>query len=183
MIRLMALLLVFAAGCVPLQTDSIQDLTTEFSNFETFGWLDSNALPGEDVRVRDERVQQTVRDAIEQTLIQKGYRKTDTDQADFVVAWYGAIEKKIRNDNLDHLYPAYGYGALLRDKTLNPDSPQPVAEYEEGTLIIDLLDPKNQRMLWRGTGVGPVINDRPVETALKNLANSVARVLDPIPSH
>lgn len=183
MIRSIALLLVvFAAGCASLQTDSMQDLTTDFANLETFAWLDQKGLPGDDVRIRDERVRQTVYDTIEQTLQAKGYRKADTEQADFVVSWFGAIEQKIKKEHIDHLYSPYGYGTLLRDPALNQESPRAIAEYEEGTLIIDLLDPKDQRLLWRGTGVGRVVKDRPAETALKNLATSVSRILDPIPS-
>ena len=153
MIRsIMALLLVFAAGCVSsLQTDSAQDPAVEFSHLETFAWLAEEELPGDDVRVRDERVRKTVHDAIEQTLIAKGYRKTGLDQADFVVAWFGAIEQKIKKEYLDHLYSPYGYGTLLRDPALNRTTPQKIEEFEEGTLIIDL-------------------------------ARSVSRILDPIPS-
>lgn len=183
MIRTAALLIaLLVAGCTTLQTDSKLDTTLDFTNFETFAWLDKGALPGEDVRVRDERVRITVRDTIEQVLSDKGYRKADSGQADFVVSWFGAIEKKIKKDHLDHLYSPYGYGTLLRDPTLNSEAPQSISEYEEGTLIIDLLDPKDQHLIWRGTGVGQVVKDRPPETALKNLARSVSKILEPIPS-
>ena len=101
MIRSVALVvLIFTAGCASLQTDSKQDLATDFSDFETFAWLDHKTLPGDDVRVRDERVRKTVHDTIEQTLIAKGYRKSDTNQADFVVSWFGAIEQKIKKENI-----------------------------------------------------------------------------------
>lgn len=183
MIRSITLIvLIFIAGCASLQTDSKQDLAADFSEFETFAWLDHKVLPGDDVRVRDERVRKTVRDTIEQTLIAKGYRQSGTNQADFVVSWFGAIEQKIKKENLDHLYSPYGYGTLLREPTLNPESSRAIAEYEEGTLIIDLLDPVDRRLLWRGTGVGQVVKERTPETALKNLARSVSRILDPIPS-
>lgn len=183
MIRSIAVLFLFlVAGCVSLQTDSKQDPAVELSDLETFAWFDSKSLPGDDVRVNNERVRKTVRDAIVQTLIAKGYRETDTDQADFVVSWFGAIEQKIRKEHLEHLYSPYGYGTLLRDPSLNTEPSRQIAEYEEGTLIIDLLDPVNHRLLWRGAGVGQVIKDRPPETALKNLSRSVSRILDPIPS-
>jgi|GEM_PF-385037 len=174
--------LLLAAGCVSLQTESTYDLKADFSELETFAWLDNEKLPGDHVRISNEAVQQTVRDTIEQTLVAKGYRTGETESADFVVSWVGAIEKKIKKEHLDHLYSPYGYGTLFRDEALNPEPARQITEYEEGTLIIDLLDPVNQRLLWRGTGVGRIVPERPPETALRNLAKAVVKILEPIPS-
>jgi len=177
---LAALVLIITAGCAALQTES--EKVADISALQTFAWFDESGQHGDDVRIRDERVQKTVYDTIEKTLVEKGYRKTTADQAEFLVSWFGAIEQKIKKDDLDHLYSPYGYGTLFRDPAFNYDTPREIAEYEEGSLIIDLLDPEDHRLLWRGTGVGRVIKDRPPETALRNLARSVGRILDPVPS-
>jgi len=182
MIRLIPvlLLIIIAAGCATLQTES--EKVADISALQTFAWFDESGKHGDDVRIRDERVRKTVYDTIEQVLVEKGYRKADAAQADFVVTWFGVIEQKIKQEDLNHLYSPYGYGTLLRDPALNYDSPREIAEYEEGTLIIDLLDPDEHRLLWRGSGVGRVVKDRPPETALKNLARSVTQILGPVPS-
>ncbi len=183
MVRLLAVLLtVFFAGCASLQTESELPAAAEFSNLETFAWFDGEFLAGDEVRASDEKIRATVQDAIEQALIAKGYRKVDAGQADFVVSWFGAIERKILEDQLNHLYSPYGYGTLLRDPALNSEPSRAVGEYEEGTLIIDLLDRADRRLLWRGTGIGRVDRGRPAETALKNLAQAVTRILEPVPS-
>lgn len=178
----MALLIFITAGCSQVQTGSKIDSTTDFSTLKTFGWLHDVDKEAEDVRLNDPQVRQTVRTAIEQSLSAKGYERVDRQQANFLVAWFGAIEKKIKKENIDHFYAPYGYGTLYRDPVLNTESPRKIQEYEEGTIIIDIVDPQNRRLIWRGSGSGRIAEDQPEQTALRNLNRSVKKILDPFPA-
>ena len=177
-----ALLFIVAAGCTQVQTDSKMNDAADFSALKTFGWLHDVDKPAEDVRLNDPLLRQTVRTAVEQSLSAKGYEQVDRQQADFLVAWFGAIEKKIKKENIDHFYAPYGYGTLYRDPVLNTESPRKVQEYEEGTIIIDVVDPENRRLIWRGSGSGRIAEEQPEQTALKKLNSSVTKILDPFPS-
>ncbi|MGI9535983.1 MAG: DUF4136 domain-containing protein [Desulfocapsaceae bacterium] len=177
-----ALIFMIAAGCTQLQTGSKVDDAVDFTALKTFGWLHEQDKPAEDVRLNDPLVRQTVRTAVEQALLAKGYEQVDRQQADFLVAWFGAIKKKIKKENIEHFYAPYGYGTLYRDPVLNTESPRKVQEYEEGTIIVDAVDPKNRRLIWRGSGSGRIAEDQPEQTALKNLNRSVTKILDPFPA-
>ena len=181
--RLLTLLVfVIAAGCAQLQTGSEMDKATDFAALHKFGWLHEVDKEAEDVRLNDPAVRQTVRTAIEQALEAKGYVLTDRQQADFLVTWFGAIEQKIKRENIDHFYAPYGYGTLYRNPVLNTESPQKIQEYEEGTIIIDAVDPESRRLIWRGSGSGRIQGDQPEQTALRNLNRSVTKILDPFPA-
>ena len=169
------------AGCAQLQTGSEIDDATDFSALKTFSWLHDVDQPAEDVRLNDPKVRQTVRGAVEESLSAKGYVRVDRQQADFLVTWFGAIEQKIKKENIDHFYSPYGYGTLYRDPVLNTGSPQKIREYEKGTIIIDIVDPKSQKLIWRGSGSGRLAEDQPEQTALRNLNRSVTKIIAPFP--
>jgi hypothetical protein len=177
-----ACIFLIVAGCAQLQTDSEIDKATDFTGLKTFSWLHDTEKPAEDVRLNDPKVRQTVRSAVEESLISKGYEQVERQQADFLVTWFGAIEQKMKKENIDHFYAPYGYGTLYRDPVLNTESPRTIAEYEKGTIIIDIVDPKSQKLIWRGTGSGKLAEDQPEQTALRNLNRSVTKILDPFPA-
>ena len=183
MMRIVAgLLVILAAGCSQIQTASEIDSGIDFSTYKTFAWLTDIDKTADDVRLNDPEVRKTIRTAVEQSLSAKGYQQADRSQADFLVAWFGAIEQKIKKENIDHFYAPYGYGTLYRDPALNPESPRALMEYETGTLIIDIADPEDRRIIWRGSGSGRIVEDRTKQAALDNLSRSVTKILEPFPS-
>ena len=175
-------ILLLFAGCAQVQTGSEIDAEADFSALRTYGWLDNLDKPVEDVRLNDPRVRDTVRTAVEQSLASKGYEQVDRAQADFLVTWFGAIEKKIKKENIDHFYAPYGYGTLYRDPALNTETPRKILEYEEGTIIIDIVDPQTRKVIWRGSGSGRIAEDQPEQTALRNLNRSIIKILAPFPA-
>ena len=175
-------ILLIIAGCTQLQTGSEINETTDFAPLKTYSWLHDVDKPADDVRLNDPKVRQTVRTAVEDSLSSKGYEQVGRQQADFLVTWFGAIEKKIKKENIDHFYSPYGYGTLYRDPVLNTASPQKILEYEKGTIIIDIVDPKSQKLIWRGSGSGRLAEDQPEQTALRNLNRSVTKILAPFPA-
>lgn len=175
------LLAIMLAGCSQVQTSSKVDAGTDFSVLETFSWLTEADPEAEDIRLNDPRIGQTIRDAVEQVLSGKGYRKVERDQADFLVVWFGGIEKKIRKENIDHFYAPYGYGTLYRAPELRNDESRASLEYEEGTVIIDALDPQTRSILWRGSGSGRLVEGQQEQIALNNLRSSVKKIVQPFP--
>ena len=183
MIRIaLACIFLIVAGCAQLQTGSEIDKATDFTGLKTFSWLHDTEKPAEDVRLNDPEVRKTIRTAVEQSLASKGYEKVDRQQADFLVTWFGAIEKKIKKENIDHFYAPYGYGTLYRDPVLNSEPARTVAEYEKGSIIIDAVDARNQKVIWRGSGSGRLAEDQPEATALRNLNRSVTKIIAPFPA-
>ncbi len=41
-----------------------------------------------------------------------GYVKDDNGSPDFLITWFGAIEKKVKKESIDHFYSTYGYGSV-----------------------------------------------------------------------
>ncbi len=181
-IAVLGLLGLFIAGCTTLQITSDYDDKTDFSQLKTYAWLHGIDTPSENIRINNKLVIEIVRSSVEQTLDSKGFVQVEKDQADFLIAWFGAIEQKIKAQNINNFYSSYGYGTLHQSPYWNNQSPTVnVTEYEEGSLIFDLLDPDGHTLLWRGIGRDKVVADRPEDTKRQNLSKAVNLIISKFP--
>lgn len=181
---LLGLLVLFVAGCTAIQVTSDYNPKTDFSRLKTYAWLSEADNPSENVRINNKLVIDSVRVSVERNLDSKGFAKAEREQADFLITWFGAIDQKIKTENINHFYRPYGYGTLYRDPYWNT---QPtvtnVTEYEEGSLIFDFLDPKNHALLWRSTGRDKIVKGQPEDKVRKNIDKAVSQILIGFPPH
>jgi hypothetical protein len=176
------LLITVLAGCSRVQTSNEIDAGADFAALKTYAWLTEENPEAEDIRLNDPRIHATIRDAVDQVLTEKGYTKVETKEADFLVVWFGGIEKKIKRESIEHFYAPYVYGTLYRDPALRSEASGTDFEYEEGTVIIDVVDPQTRDILWRGSGSGRLVEGQQEQIALNNLRRSVKRIVQPFPT-
>jgi hypothetical protein len=92
-----------------------------------------------------------IRAAIERELAGKGIQAT-SGTPDLIVAYSTRTQQ--RTQVYDSGYAGYGYwgwrGSYWRPSTID------VYQYEEGTLIVDLIDAARKRLVWRGKAVAVV---------------------------
>lgn len=85
--------------------------------------------------------------ALENQLKVRGYR-ADSAQPDFIVTFFTKTEQKTKVNDLgmaggfSRRYPYRGY--------YSGASRYSVDQYEEGTLIVDIIDFETKQMVWRG---------------------------------
>lgn len=147
---LVAAFLFFSSACSTISVNTDYNPAYDFSTLKSYAWLDNGQAPGSDARVNNALIIERVRSAVDRTLAAKGYVKTEKASPDFMVSWLGAIDKKLQVDTIEHFYSPYGYGSLSRDPFWSASMPTTrVHEYEMGTLIIDILDPVQHKLIWR----------------------------------
>jgi hypothetical protein len=179
---LLGLLMLLVAGCSTIKVGSDYKTNIDFSKFKTYAWLNETDNPSDNVRMNNKMVIDSVRASVERTLNSKGYIKTDNEKADFLITWFGAIEQKMKAQNIDHFYSSYGYGTLYQDPDWNPQSQVTnIKEYEEGSLIFDFLDPESHTLLWRGIGRDKVVEGRPDDVVRQNIDKAVRQILADYP--
>src|SRR6267142_1283785 len=98
------------------------------------------------------------------------------DNPDFAVAYYASTKEK-----LDVTYWDYGY-AYYPDWSLGPGfgpyDPM-VTQYTQGTVVVDVVNPKTRELLWRGHGVARVSDDQ--QQYEQDLWKAVTAILDKFP--
>jgi hypothetical protein len=92
---------------------------------------------------------------VDSELAARGFRKVTSDP-DFLVAYHVSLDRRQSVQTLNSYYGygpgwGYGYGSSYRPGYWAGAPEAYVYEYEEGTLILDIVDPENKELMWRGS--------------------------------
>ncbi len=155
------------AGCAPsmrIQTDA--DPNADFSGYRTYTWL---PLPqGGDRRVNNPTVASRITSAVDATLNSKGLHKQTSGDPDFFVGYHAALQGRTDATTVNTYY-GYGWGAWGP-----PYATTAVRYFEQGTLIIDIVDAASMKLVWRGSAEAEI--DRAVdEQKRRERANDAVR--------
>jgi len=136
------------AGCAPMRVSSHVDRELDFTRYRTFAWGPADALPAGDPRLeRDAFFQDHIQGAIERQMAAKGFERAAVGGVpDLRVHFHAVIDRRLDVDELDY----------QRGYCPGSDCRSGVSEYEEGTLVIDLIDARTNRLVWRGWSQGSV---------------------------
>lgn len=154
LIALSALVVPFA-GCASTPTvQSDFDPGFNFSQLNTYAWA-PRTQEGKDPAVYNNIVEARVKEAVNQALKAKGFSEVSSDPS-FLVAWHGAINQQ---HSVNTVGTSYGYGWGWYGGWGGPGmstSTTYVNTWNEGTLIIDIVDAKENKLVWRGSAQGEV---------------------------
>jgi len=129
----------FLLGCSTLDVNVDYDDSYSFSGVKSFKVV-HNVKEGENTLVNDR-----ITAAIESELEKKGYVKSR--DADLVFVYHYNVKDKtdIRTDYQMVGYGGFGYGGAMIAHTNTYN-------YTQGTIIIDALNPKTKKIVWRSVG-------------------------------
>jgi len=156
------------AGCSSTQYSADWDETADFSRYRTFAWFDHAGAERQPQRP-DPILDGRIRRAIAQTLLDKGLEQTAPQSADLLVTYYTSIRQEVRMYTTGY---GYGYWGGWGMSTTQP------YVYEEGTMIIDLVDSARGQLVWRGTLTKALGGSRPTD---EEVAKAVRKVLVDFP--
>ncbi len=126
------------------------DQTANFQGYGTYAW--AKGTPAKNP-LMDERIVA----AVDKDLAAKGLRKVDAGTSpDLLVVYHAAVSSKTQLDTTN--MGAYRWSGGSSTTT--------VKEIPVGELIVDIGDPKTQKMLWRGTATD-TLSDNPQKVADK----------------
>jgi hypothetical protein len=134
---------VFAlAGCATVRVSSHAERGLSWSQYRTFDWGPADALPVADPRLdRDPDFQDRVQGAIEKQMAAHGFARTsESAQPDLLVHYHATIAERVDVDAIDR---DHGY-------CVTADCRPRVTRYEAGTLVVDVIDARTSRLIWRG---------------------------------
>lgn len=135
---------ILLAGCA--STPMVEfDQKANFSDFETFSWRMPEYGKVEDPILDSPLLGQKVRTAAVAALQARGFSYQE-QAADFIVTYHTAEKEKLSDSGM-RLGFATGYwsrGSIIYSFGSGTSS------YEEGILIIDILDADSGNLVWRG---------------------------------
>ena len=171
-VLLVAALALLLAACSSAPTiRSERDAGAEFSRYATFGFFET---VGTDRAGYETLVTQALKAATRREMEARGYRYADGG-ADLLVNFNAQLADKV--DIVPPPPPPvpaseyYGYRSYVtwRDYGVIVD------QYQEGTLNIDVVDARQQRLIWEGVAIGRV-----TEKVQRNRAQAIDRAVTEI---
>ena len=176
-------LLSLACATVRVRTD--YDQAVDFTPLRTYAWLDpplreeSRDAGGQsgDPFTQNTLIDKRVRGEVETWFGAHGYRAAaEGEEPDFLVR-YEVVSQPVTRDSPVYVtggFGRYGYGYGVGSGVGYSQSDT----YQEGTLILDVIDPGTQQLSWRGYGTS---QSRDPHLSDERLSKMVAAVLAKFP--
>jgi hypothetical protein len=129
-------------GCrSEMRVYSDYDPEYDLRKYHTFNWSQNiNVELGKNPLQYNELNDKRIKSAVQEQMIRRGY-VSSTDKPDLVLHYHIIIDDQSIVTTDPH---GYFYSPYWMDLRTN------VYEYREGTLIIDVMDPKTNNLIWRG---------------------------------
>ena len=160
------------AGCAAMTVSSHIERNISFTDYATYDWGPRDALPVGDPRLDNNAFYRDyVEGAIERMLAARGYERTSGVDADVLVHYHASV-----NDRIDVNAADMSHGYCYQNCEAR------VIEYQEGTLVIDLVDRRTNKVVWRGWArdtMDGVIDDQ--ERLERQVDDGVGRMMRLLP--
>lgn len=171
-IKILSLLLLFSlASCDAVRINSDYDKTTNFSAYKTYAFYKTGI---DKVEISDLDKKRILR-SIDAEMTAKGFTKSETP--DLLI---NITTKEVEKVNVNQFNAGFGYGwGFGWNPMFWGGGMNNVSTFDEGTLIIDLIDAAKKELIWQGQGIGHLTQN----TDLKddNIKGFVTRILSQYP--
>jgi hypothetical protein len=166
--------------CSSVQVSQDYDPETDFAKLKTFDWQSETQQKTGDVRVDDQLIDSRIRKATERAFTTKGYQRVTQMTPDFYISYQYVIQQKIKTDNV-RTGIGIGYGSRGRYGGIGVSSGADVSSYDEGLLVIDVIDSGSGKLLWRGKATRSVSSHSDPEKTTQAVNEAVEKILNQFP--
>jgi hypothetical protein len=180
--KLLSILAVTIMGFILVQCSSITvktdfDPEYDFATFKTYRWASAKEMNPNDVLVNSPLILKRVVAAVDAELSKKGFTLVETDDADLVVLAHAGVKEKTQ------VYQTGGgYYRGWYDPYWGPYGSQThVSQYEEGTLVIDIISWETKELTWRGMGTQIIDDNVDTEKITPIINEWVGKILSHFP--
>ena len=165
-------LMALTISCSPIYSVKYDyDTKTDFASLKTYDWLPIPAKADID-KLNIERI----KNAVNSQMIAKGLRKSP-DNPDFLIASHVGKKEKVRIADWGYGYGMHGryWGGYGGPRGVD------VYKYEEGSLILDFVDAKSKKLIWRGSAKAQTNTVKTPEKREKLITEAVQKILEKFP--
>jgi hypothetical protein len=128
------------AGCATMGVSSYVERSIDFTRYRTYEWAGADALPVGDPRLENnEFFKDYFQGAVDRELGRRGLELAAGRSADLLVHYHASVTREIDVQALEREYRS------CRGNDCYPS----VLAYEAGTLMIDVVDARTKRLVWR----------------------------------
>ena len=168
----LALLIAAVTGCSTVSVESDHLAGVDFTSFKTYRWHAPNEFNKNSAEylqndILDKRIRKNVGDVLEA----KGYVLKEDGAVDFLVNFSITTEERMdvqSYNNYGGYAPGYGYGGYYRRGnhysgvgfSMSTGTETRTSYYTQGTFIVDIVRPVDDKLIWRGTAEGKIQSNK-----------------------
>ena len=165
------LLICFLVSCQAVHINADYDKQVDFSKFKTYAFYKTGI---DKVEISDLDKKRILRSIDEQMTI-KGFIKSETP--DMLI---NITTKEREQVNVNQFNAGFGYGwGFGWNPMFWGGGMNNVSTFEEGTLLIDIIDASKKELIWQGEGVGHLTKNTDLKD--ENIKGFVSRILSQYP--
>jgi hypothetical protein len=168
------------SGCAT-RVRSDFDREAVFSNYTTFDWIAPPVRASEEELrsdlegpfARNSLLDKRIRAAVNQNLEARGFRHAEDGESDFRLNYHVTFSDKLTGSGSD-----FGYIGRYHRGAFSSGFNWSVRQYQEGTIIIDIVDRAEDQLVWRGWMVS---RNRDGNYDEREIARAVDKILTRFP--
>lgn len=168
------LFFITSIGCSSFTVNAEYDETVDMTMYKTFSWIPEPPEKTGDARFDNPILHDRIQKNILRTLSTQGYQGMETGTPDFYVGHHLSLANKVDVQTMQTYYPYSWYYPYRGFQTR-------VKEYEEGTLIIDIIDAKTEKLVWRGWATKRLKKNPSNEESQETIKKIVTEILAQFP--
>ena len=163
---------VILPGCAPLTVSSHIEKAANFADYVTYAWGPRDDFPVGDPRLDNNNIYADyLQGTIEKQLAARGFVQAAAEEPDLFVHYHANVSQRVETSANN-----CPYGTCY-------DSYEPrVTEFELGTIVVDIIDAKTSRLVWRGWSQQSIAGAIDDQSRLEKMASEgVTRMMATLP--
>ncbi|MEN8302748.1 MAG: DUF4136 domain-containing protein [Campylobacterota bacterium] len=155
---------------------STLDVNVDYDESYDFKGVNSFAIDNSIGNSKNTLFGSRVVNALENELKVKDYIKSSKEDADLIFVFHASAKEKSDVQTTIGLsgYRGFRYGGMMMSTTHT-------YEYKEGTLVIDALNPKTKKVVWRGIGVKELREKETPQERTEAVNAAVKKIMEKFP--
>jgi hypothetical protein len=168
-------------ACSTVKVNNDYDPSIDFGKLKSYAWMEK-PNPSEAATIAENTLLTSrIERSVDTVLQQKGLTQVPRSEANFLISQHIGVQQKLQVDTTQFGYGyGFGYGAWGGPIGGYP-SQTTVSQYEEGTLMLDFVNPETKALIWRGTGQSRVRRTSSPEEREKLIQTAVDQILSQFP--
>lgn len=155
-------------ACATTNISSFVERGVDVRQYRTYAWGQADAQSTGDPRLDNNRFfQERIQSAVEKQLEARGFEKTE-GSPELLIHYHASVEQQVNPDGVDQPYTTC-------------EDCEPYV-YDAGTIVVDLVDARTRRLVWRGWAEGSI--DGVVDNQAwmeKRIDEAVIRIMERLP--
>jgi hypothetical protein len=161
-------------GCATMNVSSHIERGVDFAQFRTWDWGPADALPTGDPRLDNNPFfNDYLQGAVEKAMTRHHYDHVTEGTPDLLLHYHANVSKTFEVNGVD-----------MRNGYCYDDCEPKVIEYMQGTIVLDVVSTKTNRVVWRGWSQDSMEGVIDNQDRLKAEINeSITRMMKEMPPH